>query len=100
VAKLKATEAKLIFATTTPFPAGVKPFRDPEDASRYNAVAIKIMKENEIEIDDLYHFAKPRLEKIQRPANVHFTPAGSQQLGGEVVKQIRQALKKRAKTSN
>ena len=43
VARLKQTDAKLIFATTTPFPAGVKPYRAPEDAEKYNEVAKKIM---------------------------------------------------------
>ena len=84
VKKLRATGATLIFATTTPYPAGVKPHRDPEDAARYNTVALKIMKENGIAIDDLYRFALPRLKEIQRPGNVHFTKKGSKQLGGEV----------------
>ena len=39
VAKLKASNAKLVFATTTPFPKGVKPYRAPEDAEKYNTVA-------------------------------------------------------------
>ena len=41
-AKLYGTGARLVFATTTPFPPGVKPWRDPEDAVRYNRVALEV----------------------------------------------------------
>lgn len=100
VKKLKATDADLIFATTTPVPeGGVKPHRDPKDVQRYNEIAKKIMKENEIVINDLYSFARPRLKEIQRPVNVHFTPTGSKQLAKQVEKHIRQALKTPAKKS-
>ena len=92
VAKLKATGAKLIFATTTPYPAGVTPFRDPESAAKYNAVAEQIMAENEIEVDDLYAFAAPQLEEIQMPVNVHFKRPGSAALGKVVAEKIRVAL--------
>jgi acyl-CoA thioesterase-1 len=91
--KLHATGAKLIFATTTPYPGGVKPHRDPEDAARYNEVAQKIVAEYDGTINDLYSFALPRLKKIQRPVNVHFSPEGSQQLASEVVKHLRAVLK-------
>ncbi|HEY8506421.1 MAG TPA: sulfatase-like hydrolase/transferase, partial [Gemmataceae bacterium] len=95
VAKLKPTGAKLIFATTTPVPEGkVRPHRDPEDVPRYNAVARRVMEENGVAVNDLYAFALPRLKQIQRPANVHFTPEGSEALAGEVVRHIRRALGK------
>lgn len=94
VKKLKTTDAQLIFATTTPVPAGgVKPHRDVDDPEKYNAIAKKIMKENDVAIDDLYTFAHPKLKEIQRPVNVHFTPEGSKALAKEVVKHIRQTLK-------
>ncbi|MBD3672068.1 MAG: SGNH/GDSL hydrolase family protein [Planctomycetaceae bacterium] len=92
--KLQATGAKLIFATTTPVPeGGVKPHRDPEDVERYNAVAKKIVREAGGSVNDLYSFALPRLEKIQRPVNVHFTPEGSQQLAAQVVTHLRAAIR-------
>ena len=94
-AKLKATGAKLIFATTTPVPqGGVSPFRDPADVVRYNAIAAKIMQEHDASINDLYKFAESRLAKIQRPANVHFTSEGSKALADEAVRHIRAALAK------
>jgi acyl-CoA thioesterase-1 len=58
----------------------------------YNAVAKKIMDENGVPIDDLYAFALPRLEGIQQPANVHYTDAGYEALGGEVASAITRAL--------
>lgn len=95
VAKLKATGAKLIFATTTPVPEGsMKVYRTDADAVKYNAAALKVMKENNIAVNDLYAFAKPQLQKIQiQPANVHFTKEGSEVLAGEVVKAVRAAVK-------
>ncbi len=93
VQKLKASGAKLIFATTTPYPEGVRPHRDPKDAARYNAVALQIMAKNQIEVNDLYHFALPQLSEIQQSVNVHFTNDGSAVLGLEVSNKIRQAIK-------
>ncbi|MFZ4766667.1 MAG: SGNH/GDSL hydrolase family protein [Roseimicrobium sp.] len=94
VAKLKATGAKLIFATTTPVPEGaMKVYRTNADAIRYNEAALRVMKENHIAVNDLYAFALPKLQEIQiQPANVHFTPQGSEVLGAEVVKAIKAAL--------
>lgn len=94
VKKITATGAKCIFATTTPYPEGVSPLREPVDADRYNAVALKIMKEHGVSIDDLYSFCLPRLAEIQKPKNVHFSPEGSKELAGEVVKSIRAVLAK------
>ncbi|MDZ4289978.1 MAG: SGNH/GDSL hydrolase family protein [Prosthecobacter sp.] len=95
VAKLKATGAKLIFATTTPVPEGaMKVYRNNADAIRYNEAALRVMKDNGITVNDLYAFAKPQLAEIQlQPANVHFTPKGSEALASEVVKAARAAVK-------
>jgi len=53
------------------------------------------MKAHGIAVDDLYGFALPRLEKIQRPKNVHFTPEGSKALAEQVASHILKALEKR-----
>lgn len=92
VAKLKKSGASLVFATTTPFPAGVKPHRDPRDAVRYNDVAKKIMKANGIPVNDLYTLVKPRLKELQKPVNVHFSKQGSTVMGDEVTKYIESQL--------
>ena len=93
-ARLKKTGAKLVWCSTTPVPEKCSPPRTNEDVVAYNAVATKIMEENGIAIDDLYGFALPQLEKIQRPANVHFTPEGSKVLARQVAASILKALAK------
>lgn len=93
VAKLQATQARLIFATTTPVPSGgVRPHRDAADPRIFNDIAVAIMRRHEVAVNDLYEFARPRLKELQRPVNVHFTEAGSRALAGEVVRHIREAL--------
>lgn len=96
VNRLQATKAKLIFATTTPVPEGkLRPFRSPADAVHYNEAARALMTARGIEIDDLHAFVLPRLTELQRPNDVHFTPAGSRALAGEVVRHVRAALARR-----
>jgi len=95
VARLLKTKATLIWCPTTPVPSGAKG-RVVGDAARYNAVALKVMRAHQIAVNDLYAFSKPRLQTIQRRANVHFTPDGSQALAGQVVDSIRRALARRS----
>ena len=97
VKQLKATDAKLIFATTTPYPKGVRPCRLPEDAAKYNAAALKIMKANNIPVNDLYSLALPKLETLQRRRNVHFNPEGSELLAEQVSAMIESELPKNNK---
>ncbi len=95
VKRLKQTEAALIWCSTTPVPEGkVSPRRDPADVIRYNEAALKIMKRYNVQVNDLYGFAFPRLKDIQIPVNVHYTDEGSKQLAEQVVKHIKQALQK------
>ena len=93
VERLKKTGAKLIWRNTTPVPAGVKG-RVPGDEVAYNTIAAGIMKEHGIPTDDLHAFAQARLAELQIPANVHFTPGGSQALAEQVVAAIEKALPK------
>ncbi len=96
VAKLKKTNAKLIFATTTPVPEGkVSPTRHPEDVVKYNAVAVKIMKEEQVMVDDLYALTEPKLKEIQQKVNVHFTKEGSKLIAEKVAAAISEALPSR-----
>ncbi len=98
VKSIIATGATPIFATTTPVPAGkVRPHRDRADVDRYNEVALQIMQEHQIAVDDLNTFAAARLTDIQRPVNVHFSHAGSKALGGKVTESIHSALNHRSK---
>lgn len=93
VGKLKATGARLVFATTTPVVPGTgKPLRDPEAPARYNQAALAIMQRQGIAVDDLFVFCSPHLAEWQLPHNVHFTAAGSKALAGQVAGTIAAAL--------
>ncbi len=89
--RLKATGAKLIWASTTPVPEGASG-RLTGDEVRYNQAAAAIMKRNGIPIDDLYDKVKPLLAKYQQPQNVHFTPEGSKFLAEQVAAEILKVL--------
>jgi hypothetical protein len=91
VARMKKTGAKLIFATTTPVPAGADA-RIKGDEEKYNTIAAGVMMKHGVAIDDLYAFSLPKLAEIQLPANVHFKPEGSKALGKEVAAEILKAL--------
>ena len=95
VATLKATGAKLIWATTTPIPDGeLNPPRKFGQVKEYNDIAAKVMAENGVAIDDLNAHITPHLAKMQNPRDVHYTAAGSQHLAEKVAGAITQALAK------
>lgn len=98
VERLKQTGATLIWCATTPVPEGAKG-RVVGHSAQYNEIAAKIMKENDVAIDDLYSFALPRLKEIQLPANVHFSKDGSSELAKQVAKTIDAALETREATA-
>lgn len=91
VEQLQQTGATLIWCSTTPVPDGAAG-RVPGDENRYNEIAARVMKKYDVGTDDLCSFAQSRLDDIQRPANVHFTPEGSRVLAEEVARHIREAL--------
>jgi acyl-CoA thioesterase-1 len=91
VTRMQKTGAKLIFATTTPVPAG-SAGRIPGDEVRYNDIARRVMQKHGVEIDDLYAFIRPRLAEAQLPMNVHFKPEGSKLLAEQVAASILKAL--------
>jgi len=97
VSRLEKTGAKLIFATTTPVPVAdnLRPKRLAEDVPAYNRAALRVMGEHGIAVDDLYGFALPRLDQIQRPANVHYTAEGYEALARQVAESIESVLKPR-----
>ncbi|MDD2599012.1 MAG: SGNH/GDSL hydrolase family protein [Kiritimatiellae bacterium] len=88
VLRLKKSGAKLIFATTTPYPETLGPFREAGLAEQYNKVALKVMAKHKVAVNDLYAFALPRLQELQLPNNVHFKPEGSKVLAEEVARHI------------
>jgi acyl-CoA thioesterase-1 len=94
VAKMKATGAKLIWATTTPIPSGeLVPPRRFGEVAEYNAIAQRVMAENGVAIDDLNAAITPQLAKLQNPKDVHYSREGYDYLAREVAKSIETALK-------
>jgi lysophospholipase L1-like esterase len=93
VRRLKATKARLIWATTTPVPEG-EAGRFQGDAAKYNEAANRVMQENDVAINDLHAHILPRMPEFQtKPDNVHFTPDGYRYLAEKVADSIRDALK-------
>jgi acyl-CoA thioesterase-1 len=95
VKRMKATGAKLIWATTTPVPNGgnLAPNRRFESIDKYNAIAKKVMEENGVAIDDLNAAIAPHVEKLQLKMDVHFSPEGSEFLAKQVAASIETQLR-------
>lgn len=95
VKRLQATGTKLIFATTTPVPAELNPpGRRFDSIPERNEIAVKVMKENGVAVDDLYAVILPRQAEVQRPKDVHFKTEGSALLGKAVAASIEAELPK------
>lgn len=93
VTRLKQTGAKLVWASTTPVPSPVNgPPRSSADVIAYNAVALKVMQENGVQVDDLYTYILPNIGALQIPSDVHFTSDGYNALAIPVADSIRAAL--------
>jgi lysophospholipase L1-like esterase len=93
VEKLNVTGAKLIFATTTPYPDVVEgPLRKPGMPQKYNQAAIKIMNRNSILINNLHAFMMPRMAELQLTNNVHFTEDGYRAMARKVFDRINEVL--------
>ena len=87
--RLKASGARLIFATTTPVPEGeLRPYREPSDAVEYNRRALEVMGAEGVRVNDLFGFITAAEPSLQKPADVHFTRAGSKALGGAVAASV------------
>ena len=97
VQQLRATGAKLIWATTTPVPDGgiLSPIRRFGDIGAYNAAAKKVMDENGVAIDDLGAAVQPEVARLQNPHDVHFSKEGSQFLAERVAASIAAQLPKK-----
>jgi lysophospholipase L1-like esterase len=96
VRQLKATGAQLIWATTTPAPEGdLGNDRKFDDVTTYNNIALKIMQENAIEVNDLYTAVLPVVIEHRKPKDVHFTSAGYQFLAERVAESIATQLPQR-----
>jgi hypothetical protein len=93
--RLKATGAKVIFATTTPIPDDPTKKKNPATAVvERNQAAIEIMKKNNVAVDDLFTVITPKLAEYQNVKDVHFKEEGYDFMGKAVAESIIPLLKK------
>ncbi|HSJ02620.1 MAG TPA: SGNH/GDSL hydrolase family protein, partial [Verrucomicrobium sp.] len=93
VTRLKATGAKVIWASTTPIPPDTKDGPTAAEAIvAKNTLAAELMQKQGVAVDDLFGFIQPQLAKVQNPQDVHFTNDGYTLLGGQVAESILKQL--------
>jgi hypothetical protein len=93
ITRMKATGAKLVWASTTPVPPDTKDGpKAAEQIVEKNRVAAEVMAKQGVAIDDLFTFITPHLAKVQNPKDVHFNNDGYDLLGKQVAEAIGQAL--------
>ena len=90
VVRLKGTGATLLWAETTPVPSGARG-RIPGDEKDYNSAAARVMAAAGIPVTPLRSWVLEKPE-LQKPKDVHFTPAGSERLAEKVAAAILHAL--------
>src|SRR4051812_6043575 len=96
VAKMKATGAKLIWASTTPIPDGqLTPVRKFGQVKEYNEIAARVMKDNGIPTDDLNAHMTPEFERLHNPGDLHYGKEGYEFLAKQVATEIEKALPKK-----
>lgn len=90
--RLKATGARLIWASTTPVAqGGMKDATDADLVAR-NAAAAEVMARHGVKINDLHAAMLPHLAEYQNPKDVHFGDPGYRFLGERVAAAILKAV--------
>jgi lysophospholipase L1-like esterase len=84
VARLQATGARLVWASTTPIPDDPAKKQRAASIMERNVAAAAVMARHGIPVADLFAAITPRLAELQNPADVHFNAAGYDFLGREV----------------
>ncbi len=96
VIHLKATGAKIIWASTTPIPPDTQEGPAATEAIlEKNRIAARLMAKHGIATDDLFTFISPHVAQVGNPRDVHFKPEGSALLGKQVAASIEAALNDR-----
>ena len=93
VTRLKATGARLVWASTTPIPPDTKDGENaPAAIVEKNTIAARVMQKHGVVIDDLHGWMLPDLAKFQNPKDVHFSGPGYERLAQRVARVIEAAL--------
>jgi len=93
IIRLKATGAKLIWASTTPIPRDDARKQTPESIVERNAVAARLAAQHGCAVNDLFGFITPQLAATQNPNDVHFNARGYEVLGQQVARAVAAALR-------
>jgi len=91
--RLKATGAKLIWASTTPIPRDEAKKQTPESIVERNAVAARVAAQHGCTVNDLFGFITPQLAATQNPNDVHFNARGYEVLGQQVAQAVAAVLR-------
>ncbi len=92
VERMQKTDARLVWATTTPIPDVAKSGQTAASIVERNSAAAAVMEQHGVAVDDLFSFITPHLAEVQPPHDVHFTGKGYDLLGGKVAESIRENL--------
>ena len=94
VAELKIITPHVIFATTSPVREG-HPDETNAMIEKYNAAAVKLMKELNVRVNDMYNVILPQLEECVKPIPdcVHQTEKGKIVQSDQVLKVIHEEMK-------
>jgi lysophospholipase L1-like esterase len=94
--RLKASGAKLVWATTTPAPPDTKEGPAlPGMICARNEVAAEIMKRHDVAVDDLFTAISPTVRETRNPQDMHFNSDGYELLARQVAGSIKTALEVR-----
>ncbi len=95
VARLKETNAQLIWASTTVIPEG-EAGRKMGDDKRYNDAANSVMKKYSISTNDLHALTKTFTSDLfTKPGDVHYTEKGYKKIAKQVSTAIEAAVAKK-----
>ncbi len=92
VTRMKATGAKLMWASTTPIPDLMDKKYSAASIVDRNTAAAQVMEKHGVSTDDLFTAITPHLAEMQNPNDVHFNSAGYTFLGETVAKAIETRL--------
>jgi hypothetical protein len=91
--QLRATGAKLVWASTTPIPDSPDGKQTAASVVDRNKIAAEIMQKYSVAINDLFTSVTPHLAELQNPKDVHFTAKGYDFLGSQVAKALLAQIK-------
>jgi acyl-CoA thioesterase-1 len=84
-------DAVLIFATSTPT-GEADPDRRPGDTALYNEVAVEVMEDRGVIVNDLHALIVDDMELYIRPDGIHYDATGSAIMGNQVASSIRAVI--------